>query len=278
MTGRALLAGALVALAVVAPLVAQSPTVNTSTKSVVAAASAYVERYETQMQFILADELATQRLTARNGAAQTRTTRADFFLTFLPAESTWIAVRDVRAVDDAVVDDPNNIRALIDRAPLARLGAVIADKNSRFNIGHISRTFNEPTLALLVVTDKHRQRFRFDRARVSTGASPKVTLTFKEHDRPTLVSGVNGAPVFSRGELVVDAATGRIEHTAVSFQFQTVTAAIETSYAEDAHVGLWVPSMMRETYEQTARGHEETIRCVSTYTNYRKFDTTVIIK
>jgi hypothetical protein len=275
---RAPLAGALLALAVAAPLVAQSPAINTSTKSIVAAASAYVEAYEARMQFILADELATQRVTSRTGAEQVRTTRADFFLTFLPAESTWIAVRDVRAVDDAAVTDPNNIRALIDRAPLARLGAVIAEKNSRFNIGHISRTFNEPTLALLVVTGKHRQRFRFDRAHVSTGASPRVTLTFKERDRPTLVSGMNGAPVFSHGEMVVDAATGRIEHTSVSFQFQTVTAEIETTYAEDAHVGMWVPTMMRETYEQTARGHEEAIRCVSNYTNYRKFDTTVIIK
>jgi hypothetical protein len=275
---RAPVTGALLALAGASAVLAHTPTIDISTKAIVAAASAYVEAYDVRMQYLLADEVATQRVTPRNGADETRTTRADFFLTFLPAESTWIAVRDVRSVDGAPVNDPDNIRALIDRAPLARLGAVIADKNSRFNIGNISRTFNEPTLALLVVTAKHRDRFRFERTHVTDGPSPRVTIAFTERDRPTLVSGINGAPVFSTGELVVDAATGRVEATTMAFRFQTATARIETHYSEDTNVGMWVPSVMRETYAQTARGHEQTIRCASVYTNYRKFETAVIIK
>lgn len=271
-------AGALMALVFTSALIAQAPPVNTSTRAVVSAAAAYVAAYEARMQYVLADEVATQRVAPRNGAAETRTTRADFFLTFLAADATWIAVRDVRSVDGAPVHDPDNIRALIDRAPLARLGAVIAEKNSRFNIGNITRTFNEPTLALLVVTDKHRDRFRFKRQQVTGGASPRVTIAFTERDRPTLISSTNGAPVFTTGELIVDALTGRIEHTAIAFQFQQVTARIETNYVEDPHVQMWVPSEMREAYAQKARGHEQTIQCASTYTNYRKFDTTVIIK
>ena len=53
--------------------------------------------------------------------------------------------------DGAPVTDADDIRTLIQSTPLRRLGAVIAEKNARYNIGNVRRTFNEPTFALLVV-------------------------------------------------------------------------------------------------------------------------------
>lgn len=256
-----------------------APKLNTGAKAVVAAASRYVAAYNPKMQNVLADEVAVQRVSSPDGTELlTRTTRADFFMTYVPADTTWITVRDVRDVDGRPVDDPDNIRVLMDRVPLWRMGSVIADKNSRFNIGNITRTFNEPTLALLTVTPKHRDRFTFDRVAVSTGSSPRVTISFKERERPTLVAGTNGAPAFSAGEMLIDASTGRIEHTTVRFVLGTITAMIETTYVEDAKLKLWVPSIMRETYMDSAESFEQTIRCESTYSNYRKFETSAIIK
>jgi hypothetical protein len=256
-----------------------APKINTSAKAVLSAAAAYVEAYNPKMQNVLADEIAVQRVFGPDGAEiGARTTRADFFLTYVPADTTWIAVRDVRDVDGAAVDDPNNIRVMMDRAPLSRLGSVIAEKNSRFNIGNITRTFNEPTLVLLTLAKKHRERFRFDRGLVSEGPAPRVSLAFKENKRPTLVSGTNGAPTYSTGEMVVDAATGRVEQTDVRFVLGDISARIETTYREDAKLKMWVPSVMREEYIVTAKGFEQTVRCVSTYTNYRKFETSAIIK
>jgi hypothetical protein len=270
------LLSAWLALSLSAGVFAQA-SVSTSTKSVVAAAAAYVESYNAKMQYVLADELATQRVTFAGPVHdQKRTTKADVFITFLPAESVWIAARDVREVDGTAVNDENNIRAMMARAPLSRLGAVIAQKNAQFNIGSISRTFNEPTLALLIMTDKHRGRFKFDGKRAP--GDTRVTLSFKEQGRPTLIVGTNGAPVYTTGALVVDPATGRIESTRLELTMGTVTAKIETTYAEDAKLNFWVPSLMRETYLQTARGFEEEIDVESRYSNYRKFDTSVIIK
>lgn len=262
-------------------LLAPAPQVDTSTKAVVAAASAYVDDYSTKMQNVLADELATQRVTHSGPVQmgdQNRTTKADLFITFLPAESVWIAVRDVREVDGTVVDDPNNIRVLMERTPLARLGGVIAQKNSQFNIGNISRTFNEPTLALLVLSSKHKGRFKFDLVSSTPGASSRVTVSFKERDRPTLIVGTNGAPVYTSGEISIDAATGRVEFTRLELTSGSVTAKIETTYGEDSKLKLWVPMLMREAYKQTAKGANESISCESTYTNYRKFETRAIIK
>ena len=255
---------------------AQPTSPDTSAKAIVAKASAYVDDYSTKMQSVLADELATQRVTSPPPTGEwTRTTKADLFITFLQAESIWIAVRDVREVDGAAVDDPENIRVLMARAPLGRLGAVIAKKNSQFNIGNITRTFNEPTLALLVLSSKHKDRFKFD---VSTDASPKVTISFKERDQPTLIYGHNGAPVYTSGTMLIDAASGRVEFTRLALTDRTVTAQIDTTYTENVKLKLWVPAVMRETYTQKAKGAEESISCESTYTNYRKFETSAIIK
>ena len=57
-----------------------------------------------------------------------------------------------------------------------------------------------------------------------------------------------------------------------------ISARIETTYKEDAKLKIWVPSVMREEYAVKAKGFEQTVRCVSTYTNYRKFETSAIIK
>jgi hypothetical protein len=279
-TFSAPIAGAWLALGASALAVAQTPaTLDLSTKAIVAAASAYVDGYGTAMQNVLADETATQRLVFRGPVhEQTRTTKADLFITFLPTESVWIAVRDVREVDGATIDDPNNIRVLMTHTPLARLGAVIARKNSQFNIGNISRTFNEPTLALLIMTSKHKARFKFDRVSVTSEASPHVTISFKEKDRPTLITGINGAPIYTSGTLVIDASTGRIESTRLKLRTGSVDASIETIYGNNARLKLWVPVSMIESYEQSATGFEQTVNCVSTYSNYRKFETSAIIK
>ena len=241
----------------VAAVVTAQPRVDTSAKAVVAAASAYVESYSAKLQNVLADELATQRATRDvalpDGMRVTaRTTKADMFITFLPAESVWIAARDVREVDGLVVNDPENIRVLMERTPLARLGAVIARKNAQFNIGNISRTFNEPTLALLVMSSKHKERFAFKRERISSDASPRITISFREKDRPTLIYGSNGAPVYTYGEILVDAATGRVETTRLELKLGSVKAKIETTYGENQKLKLWVP------VATTAHGPAET--------------------
>ena len=281
MNRRAPLAGAWLALGAAA-LSAQAGRIqkpDTSIKAVVSAASAYVEAYNPKMQNVLADEVAVQRVLAPGGTEiQARTTRADFFLTYLAADTTFIAVRDVRDVDGAAVDDPDNIRAMMQRAPLGRLGSAIAQKNSRFNIGAITRTFNEPTLALLVLTKRHRDRFKFDSSGAASGSSPRITIKFKERDRPTLVADTNGMPAFSSGQMTIDPATGRVEHTVIEFSLKSITARIETTYVEDAKLKVSVPSVMRETYEAIGNGLDQTIKCVSTYTNYRKFETSAIIK
>lgn len=276
---RAILGALLTAVALTTLHAQDRKKIDTSAKAVVSAAVAYVAEYERDMAFVLADEVATQHvLTPAGGLLDSRRTLAEFFLTYLPNEGTWISVRDVREVDGTRVDNGDDIRALIKSAPLWRLASVLAEKNARFNIGNVRRTFNEPTIGLLVVSALHQRRFKFDRLGVSSGPSPVVTLKFTERDRPTLIAGMHGEPVFTRGELSIDAATGRVERTHVEMTLGSVRAVLGTAYAPDGKLNLWVPAVMSERYENSSAVSRQTITVDTEYTNYRRFDTSVIIK
>lgn len=275
---------AAVALAVVlaATLVTVAPAqerIDTSAGAVARAAGEWLTALGSRLSYVVADETAHQVARTPRGITQERRTLADFFVAFLPAEHAWMSARDVREVDGDPVTDAENIRVLMARAPLARLGAVIAEKNARYNIGSITRTFNEPTLALLVVSDAHRSRFKFDRSRITARETgPQVTLEFRERDRPTLVRGANGEQVLAKGELDVDARTGRIERTSIELTLGTVYAKIVTTYRHDQGLDLWVPATMTERYDQRAMPRRETVDVDSTYANYRRFETTTRIK
>ena len=276
---RAILGALLVAVALTTLQAQDRKKIDTSAKAVVAAAVAYVAAYQKDMAFVLADEVATQHvMTPVGGLIDTRRTLAEFFLTYLPNEGTWISVRDVHEVDGVPVTNADDIRTLIKSAPIWRLGSVLAEKNARFNIGNIRRTFNEPTFGLLVVSAIHQRRFKFDRVAVSPGASPTVTLKFTERDRPTLIAGMHGEPVFTRGELGIDAATGRVERTRVEMTLGSVHAVLSTAYAPDGKLNLWVPAIMSEHYENSTPAFGQTITVDTEYTNYRRFDTSVTIK
>ena len=236
------------------------------TEEIVKRATAYVERYAAELKFVLADEEYSQRTFDGTGAlARQRRMRGELYLAFLPADDVWIAVHDVSEVDGIAVTDRDELRALLRQGEVTSVARRVADRNASFNIGSVSRNFNEPTLPLLLLTSTRVSRSRF-RA-VSTVAGT-VTLAFEERERPTLVRSRSGAHVFSRGVLTVDAETGRIEATAFELSDGDIRVRLETTYASNDKLGLWMPTTFTETYERPG----ETIRCNSLYSNYRRFE------
>jgi hypothetical protein len=160
--------------------------------------------------------------------------------------------------------------------------------NSRYNIGLTLRNVNEPTLSLLVLDDHHRARFSFDRRRVErAGDASLVTLEFAERDRPTLIRDPDGRPVFAKGEVTVEAGTGRVRRVRLTATRDNVRVDLTTVYSPDDRLGMWVPSRFGEEYElgippkawsPASRSPHERILCEAVYTNFRRFDTGVRIK
>jgi hypothetical protein len=257
---------------------------DTSTHAVVAAAASYVAEYQRQLTSVIADETYTQTIVDQvphdSQTARRRTLRGEVFFMFAAATRDWMTIRDVLAVDGHAVAERPDLPDALRTLPPREVAARFKTYNARFNLGRTFRNFNEPTLGLLVLDEEHRRRFSFDRANVKTaGGETLVTLKFRERESPTLIRDLERGRVFSRGELLVEAGSGRVRRTTLTANQPGVELTLTTAYAPDARLGMWVPATFRESYEYSPRrGEREVIECEATYTNYRRFETSVRIK
>ncbi len=254
--------------------------VDTSPKAVLAAASGYLKTYQTALEFVLADEITVQEVfDERDRRTARRETSGDFFLSYVAGDGGWLSVRDISKVDGKEVETGDDLRGLLNRGSMARIGRALADRNARYNIGSVTRNFNDPMLALVILDPKHQGRFRFERRDVvTTDAGTLVTLAFTERDRPTLILGSDMSPVFTRGEMTIDAATGRLQRSVITMKDGPTTASLTTTFAKVEKLDLWLPSVLVERYEHATSRQKEQVLVESTYTNFRKFSVTVKIR
>ena len=269
-----------------------SQTPDTSTGAVVGAAAAYVADYQQHLTSILADEAYSQDVVSHTppdaGIPRARRMSSEVFFMFVPGNHGWMAIRDVIAVDGEPVDRRPDIRHALGTLPTSDVAATFKTYNSRFNIGRTFRNFNEPTLSLLVFDANHRKRFSFKRTGVQhNGDAVLVTLRFVEKESPTLIRDVRRGRVFSAGEALVEAGTGRVRRAVIEAKTDDVKVELTTTYSPDERLGIWVPSVFRERYEHGSssktkkpdpRSDYEQITCEAKYDNFRRFETGVRIK
>ncbi len=275
---------ACVVAAPMAPIAAGSQTPSrapdTSARAVINKAVLYLKDYKEALQFVLADEVIIQDVfNARARRSAHRETSGEYFLTDLATEGGWVGVRDIAVVDGVRVENRDNLRELLTQSSFARIGRLLADRNARYNIGSVSRNVNDPMLALVILDDKHRGRFKFERRRVEpTPTGPLVTVNFTERDEPTLVRGADGSRIYAKGELLIDAATGRLVRTMITLKDKATTGTLTTVFAQNDKLRLWLPASFDERYDHEIEGQTELVVVKSIYTNYRRFNVNVVIK
>lgn len=269
-------AAVFVATAVLAGSAGAPPPQSTGTRALVRAATAYVSTYQQEFAYLIADESYQQTWTIEGRAEQERQLTSEFFLTYLPADNEWLSIRDFVQVDGKVIGDRTTLPALLaKRDETPGLIGKLVERNAQYNIGNIKRTFNEPTLPLLLLGDKRVGNVDFERKSVTTEDGVTLaTLAFVERGRPTLVR-IEGSSGFNpaSGEIVVEAGSGVIRRTSFEMAHGRLKVRLITEYARDPKIGLWLPSLFTERYDEAAK-LTETIFCRATYTNYRRFETT----
>lgn len=272
----ALLLAASLCVAHAAPSATDEPSL--SVNALVAAATKYVTQYEQEFAFLVADESYSQAMTGKGGKSQTRLLESEIFLAYLPADNEWLAVRDVIKVDGLPVAGREELRTLLARREELRgLIAQVIRQNARFNIGEVTRNFNEPTLPLLLFDSKRVGDVKFERKTVvKNGNITLATLAFTERGRPTLVRGPLGA-MPGKGELTVEAGTGIVRRTRLELEQGPIKAALTTEYAKEPRLNLWLPSVFTERYV-SGSPFDETVECRATYANYRRFEVNGRIK
>jgi hypothetical protein len=252
-------------------------------------AASYVDDYQKQLAAIVADEVYVQEIRAQDppeeGAPRFRTLRGEVFFLFAAAEREWMAIRDVREVDGVPLTGTRDVRATLRTLPAAQVADRMKSYNARYNIGRITRDINEPTLALLVLDATHRDRFKFkaDKPR-QAGDRRLVPLTFKERERPTLIRSTAGRPIYTSGELLVEPESGRIWQSTLNASVDAIKVQLTTEYSFDERLGLLLPAVFRERYEQgtvnNSRGSgrptitpdHEVVVAEGRYSNFRRFE------
>jgi hypothetical protein len=272
----------LVAVALASPRAAQAPAVDTSTKAIVKAAAAYVDEYQKTMANVVAgEEYHQQVLDAAGHVRQERLMNGDLYLTYIDGDHEWFNVHDVAMVDGEPVSNREDINKLLATKGDRSVRRQVQAHNASFNIGELSRDFNEPTLALTIFNKGHIENFSFDRKSVvksATGAT--ATLAFKEDDTITLARTKAFRPLPFHGQFEIDLPTGRIVKSVIQFanKPEGTTGELTTEYALDAKVDLWVPKKFTEWYERKIADRFERIECTATYSNFRRWGVKVIIR
>jgi hypothetical protein len=207
----------------------------------------------------------------------------------------WIGYRDVAEVDGrAVRGRGDRVAQLflsrdVDRDDQLRR---IAAESARYNIGGFTRTLNIPTLVLYFMQARNHPRFIFTSAgREQLDDRSTQVIAYEEHARPTLIGNRGGDDVPISGRLWIDAATGEVVQSEISFVSGERRAArrgtLVTRYRQDPRFPVLIPEYMWEWYDGGVANLDVGIPATSNvfgsvfkrtvveglarYTNYRKF-------
>ena len=246
-------------------------------------AGAYVTEFETRFSNVVAEEHYVQFAppprsgTLFNQTMLRRELRSDFLLVRVPGDDAWMPFRDVFEVDGKPVRDrQDRLTALFlqPRAIAVDHASKIAAESSRYNIGDILRTINEPVLALTVLWPDVQQRFAFSHLRKDLKAGPDVwSIDYREQRTSTIIHGAAGADLPSEGRLWIEASTGRVVRTELHVEDGRLRATITTQYRPDAAFGFCLPAEMEEMY--TIGASRLRITGTATYSKFRRFNVEV---
>jgi hypothetical protein len=203
---------------------------------------------------------------------QRRTLRSDFLLVKPADSSDWFPFRDVFEVDGSVIRDREGrlAKLFLNQSPATLDQArQIANESSRYNIGDIVRTINNPVIALAFLERSYQRRFAFTMGKADPALGATVWIVeYREQQRPTLIRGAANADLPTHGRAWIDVETGHVLKTEFLIDDVLVAARVTTTFKTDARLQIHVPAEMIEEYKPSAGGR---ISGRATYGRFRQF-------
>jgi hypothetical protein len=231
------------------------------------------ERYRQEaVPSIRASQLGGRGGMASVPPTQRRTLRSDFLLV-KPADSLdWFPFRDVYEVDGSVIRDrEGRLAKLFLKQAVGALDQArqIAQESSRYNIGDVVRTINNPVIALAFLERSYQKRFAFTMGKADPSIGPTAwILEYKEQQRPTLIRGYGDGDLITRGRAWIDITTGAVLKTEFLIDDALISARVTTTFKPDQRLQINVPAEMEEDYKPSSGGH---ISGKATYGRFRQF-------
>ena len=241
----------------------------------------YLTAYAAQYSSTIATEHYKQTYVSGRTRGE-RTLDAEFGIVRLPGSAGWVGFRDVTRVDGRQTQDREGRLAKLFLHPSSaslKQADAITEESTRFNVGPIQRTANNPTVVLIALDARNQSRFRFSKGGEQTMSGARVwILRFSEQVRPTIIGTLSGENEPIEGRAWVDPASGRLLRGEIGLAMVSMhpgvsgvdrfTATIDVTFREDQRLQLWVPATMTERYNDNG---SEVAAGDATYTNYRRF-------
>ena len=207
-------------------------------------------------------------------ALEHRETLSDVVLVRAEGAANWLHFRDILEVNGRAVRNrerrleklflfpPANPREQLQR---------IAEESARYNLGSLRRNINVPTLTLLFLLPENQGRFELEKvAETELDGLGAWVFRYRETTSPTFIKTPRGAPLFARGRVWIEPASGAVLRTELVLEGEQDRSTILVSYRRDAGTELWLPAEMRERYGRPGT-HRPYVECLALYTNFRTF-------
>ena len=242
--------------------------------ALLARAGANVQALARSLAVVICNETYMQQLrdSRDKSLLAQRSLQSEVLFRWLAEEDLWLAIRSVKQVDGAAVtaDTMPWEAALADTSPVERLRQMQAAA-LKYDIGPVLRTTGDSTLVLRFLLPVNQSRFRFrDDGRERIDREVVERLTFVEEQLPTLVQ-VDDADSPASGTIWLRSDDGTVVRTRVDLKSaRNMKVRLMVEFRHDSRLGASVPSRMEERYE-TRSG--QTVDCIATYTDFRRFET-----
>jgi hypothetical protein len=245
-----------------------------SQKDVLARAGRRVVQYQAELPHLIATETSVQRATAPRGRlveVQERHLVSELGWVSAGTMPDLVGVRDVVEVDGQPLHGGERLRLqmlLHGSGPTTPASVTqLLNEGARFNLAEGSRNFNLPTVALFFLHPETQSRFKWSRQ--SPASATTWVITFKERAQPTIIHTGDGEPVFTKGEVEIEAATGEVRRTVLTVHIDEVNYTLTTTFGRVTSVEMNLPVRLEEHYV-TPSG---IIAGEAQYDTYRRFDT-----
>ena len=261
--------------------------------NVLARATVYVDDLHERLTNVVMEERYEQRATMPASAGfggrddfERVTLRSDYLLVQPEGAYRHFGFRDVFEVDGSTVRGRAERLQELFLDPSATVGdrirGILTD-SARYNVGDIERNTNTPTLALLFLHSSFKTRFEFER--LPDREDPELgvdlpddvagvwVLGYRETWPTTVIQQRRGGNVPSRGRYWIEASTGRVLVTELSFDDPGLESLIVVRYEMDETIGHPVPVEMRERYANRQSGSRVT--GTADYSEFRRFQVVV---
>jgi hypothetical protein len=249
---------------------AEKPT----STALVELASTYLTSFVQRFSSVVADERYIQTWMSNSGVTLARRElKSEFLLTRPNPTSPLMTFRDVVEVDGVAVRDRDDRLMELFLKPSAKAteeATIITIESSRYNVGNLARTVNQPFYALIFLQPSYNKRFNYSVDKLDKNVGQDVwIMQYKETARPSFARGASGKELPARGRYWINAVTGEILKTEILLEDSTHKTEITTTFRMNDRFKIGLPSEMKEQY--ALKGNAGKITATATYDRFREF-------